>query len=79
MENLKQLPNEKLRVLIQETESTLTDLKAEMERREEGEQESAINNLDDYMKNAELSLQSIRDFLAILLEDFRSDKAKKVD
>lgn len=70
-EHLKVLPKEKLAALIGETESTLNDLKAEMERRDDVDRGHEIDKLDEHMKNAELSLQTIRDFVRYLVDDMR--------
>lgn len=72
--NLKTIATDSLRNLIDETEGTLADLKTELERREEQAQHREIANLDNHMKSAELSLKSIRDFIAYLLDDMRSEK-----
>ncbi len=71
---LKSITNENLRALIGETESTLSDLRAELERREEQAQEREIANLDNHMKSAELSLKTIRDFIAYLVDDLKSNR-----
>lgn len=71
-EDLKVLPKEKLAVLITETEATLNDLKAEMEQRDDAARGHEIDRLDEHLKNAELSLQTIRDFVRYLVDDFRS-------
>lgn len=72
--NLKVITTENLRVLIGETQETLDDLKAELERREEMAQHHEIANLENHMKSAQLSLKTIRDFLAYLVDDMRSRK-----
>ena len=74
MANLQTLTNDNLRALIDETESTLGELRSELERREEAAQESEIANLDNHMKSAELSLKTIRDFIAYLVDDLKSQK-----
>jgi hypothetical protein len=71
---LKSLTKDNLKVLIAETEGALAELKGELERREHLTQEREIHNLDSHMKSAELSLKSIRDFIAYLLDDLKSDK-----
>ncbi|MGI3168957.1 hypothetical protein ACRARG_07380 [Pseudooceanicola sp. C21-150M6] len=72
MSDFKVMPKDKLKALIGETEVTLAQLKDEMERRDEADQEREIANLDEHMKNAELSLQTIRDFFRVLVEDFKA-------
>ncbi len=74
MSNLKILTRKDLTNLIAETEETLGELKAELERREESAQEREIANLDNHFKSAELSLKSIREFLAFLLDDVKRNK-----
>lgn len=72
MADLKTIGTERLRALIDESEATLKELHDELERREEGGQHAEIERLDEHMKNAELSLTSIRDFIADVLRDMRS-------
>ena len=68
MSDIKIMPKDKLG----DTEETLAELKAEMERRDEADQTREIDNLEEHMKNAELSLQTIRDFFRHLVEDMKS-------
>lgn len=74
MSDLKVLTTRDLQDLIQETEGTLSELKAELERREESAQEREIANLENHFKSAELSLKTIREFLAFLLDDVKRNK-----
>ncbi|MEL6479546.1 MAG: hypothetical protein AAFR17_19645, partial [Pseudomonadota bacterium] len=69
MANLTAISTENLRKLIGSTEETLAELKDELDRREEQAQHDEIDNLEHHMQNAELSLQSIRDFFAMLVAD----------
>jgi hypothetical protein len=62
-----------IRNLIEDTETTLSQLKAELQRREEAEQELEIKNLETHLKSAEFSLRSIREFLALLVEEHRKE------
>lgn len=71
--NLKTLPLDDLRHLVADTEDTLRDIKAEIARRETAAQEREIENLDVHMRNAELSLQTIRNFFAYLRDELRKD------
>ncbi|MGF1474769.1 MAG: hypothetical protein ACFB6S_04310 [Geminicoccaceae bacterium] len=73
-ETVKSLSTDHLRSLIDQTEGTLSELKGELDRRDELAQHQEIDKLETHMKNAELSLQTIRDFLAYLLEGRRSGK-----
>ena len=66
MSNLQVLTNERLNKLINETQETLYELKGEVERRENVEQEHEIMDLDNHFKSAELSLATIRNFLNYL-------------
>ena len=70
-EELKVITTGNLRALIEDTEDTLGELKAELERREENDQHGEIDDLDNHFKNAELSLKTIKDFFAYLMEDMR--------
>lgn len=76
MNELKTLTNENLRVLISQTEETLTELRTELEQRDTVAQEREILNLDQHMKNAEVNLRSIQDFLRYLLEEARSSRPR---
>ncbi|SEA98367.1 hypothetical protein [Rubrimonas cliftonensis] len=71
MMNVKEMRTETLRKLVDETEATLEELSAELERREEAEQHQEIDRLDEHFRNAELSLTAIRDFIAQALSDLR--------
>ncbi|QDV70132.1 hypothetical protein Poly24_38510 [Rosistilla carotiformis] len=72
MSELPRMSVKSLRDLIADTETTLKDLNTELQRREIAAQEMEIEHLEDHMKHAQLSLQSIRDFLAILVNEYRS-------
>jgi len=66
---IKVLTNERLNKLIEETQETLNELKEEVGRRQQVQQEHEIMHLDSHMKSAELSLTTIRNFISYLLED----------
>ena len=74
MNNLQTLTTERLRLLLSETEATLVELKAELERREELAQADEVAHLEEYMENAEVSLKSIRNFLQFLSSDMSGKK-----
>tara|TARA_R110002072_G_scaffold1013_7_gene8403 strand:- start:538 stop:762 length:225 start_codon:yes stop_codon:yes gene_type:complete len=74
MSGFQHYSTQTIRNLIEDTESTLEQLKAEMQRREEAEQEIQIEDLENHMKSAEFSLRSIREFLAFLVEEYRRGK-----
>lgn len=59
--------NERLSRLIDETQETLAELKEEVERRREAAQDREIENLDQHMEEAELSLSALRDFVRLLV------------
>jgi len=69
MNNLNVLTSDRLSKLIDETQATLNELKAEVERRQKVQQEHEILNLENHMKSAELSLTSIRNFIKYLVQD----------
>ncbi len=74
MTNFNILSTERLRALITDTESTLKQLTAELERREFVEQENEIEHLEEHMKGAELSLSTIRKFLGYIVADLQGRK-----
>ncbi|WP_339721006.1 hypothetical protein [uncultured Paraglaciecola sp.] len=71
MTNVNVLSTERLRTLIADTEGTLKQLTLELERREYLKQENAIEHLEEHMKDAELSLDTIRQFLAYLINELK--------
>lgn len=72
---LKSITTESLRALIDDTEGTLSELRNELERREEQQQHSEIDQLETHMRDAESSLQTIKDFIAYLIADLRGTKS----
>ena len=72
--NFQTLTNERLQKLIVESEQTLQDLKQELEKREQVSQSREVANIEHHMQSAELSLKTIRDFLAFLSQDLRDRK-----
>jgi len=74
MENIHILTNERLRALVNDTEETLAELKQELDRREQVQQEHEVAHLENHMQSAELSLKTIRDFLSFLSQDFKNKK-----
>ncbi|MCZ2721027.1 hypothetical protein O1D97_05025 [Marinomonas sp. 15G1-11] len=69
MNDFQVLTNERLNKLIDETQTTLTELKEEMKRREQLQKEHEIMDLDEHMKNTEISLATIRNFINYLMEN----------
>ncbi|MCC9642824.1 hypothetical protein LOC71_11105 [Rhodopirellula sp. JC740] len=74
MSDFKHYSTSTIANLISDTETTLAQLKAEMQRREAMAQEVQIEGLENHMKSAEFSLKSIREFLAFLIEEYRKEK-----
>ena len=74
MTNFNVLSTERLRTLVTDTEGTLKKLTAELERREFLEQENEIEHLEEHMKGAELSLNTIKKFLAFIITDLHGRK-----
>ncbi|SMP71854.1 hypothetical protein SAMN06265222_114126 [Neorhodopirellula lusitana] len=72
MSNLDKISTEMIQTLINDTELSLKDLKAEMARREEEAQDFEISDLETHMRKAELSLTTIRDFVHFLVNEYRS-------
>lgn len=70
MSNLQTLTNDRLRLLISESEATILELKTELEHREHVQQNHDVADLENHMNSAELSLKTIRDFLAFLSQDY---------
>lgn len=72
MVDLKTLRTQNLRKLVDETEQHLDELKAELDRREDQGRHQEIDKLEGHLKNAELSLQTIKDFLSDVLKELRT-------
>ena len=73
MTELEDYSMQQLHEMIAETETTLADLKAELQLRQLSAQEHEIEHLDEHMNKAVVSLKAIRDFLKQLLDDYRSE------
>ncbi|MDU0356191.1 hypothetical protein RS130_21975 [Paraglaciecola aquimarina] len=71
MTDVKVLSTERLQALIVDTESTLKQLTVELERREFLQQANEIGRLEKHITDAELSLVTIRQFLAYLIDDLK--------
>lgn len=68
---LKAMSTENLKKLVGETEETLAEIKEEITRREQAQQHREIDNIDVHMRNAELSLETIRNFFRFLRDEMR--------
>ena len=69
MSDLQILTTQRLEKLIDETQLTLNELKDEVQRRNTLKKETAISELDNHMKSAELSLMSIKNFIGYLVNE----------
>ncbi|QDV62341.1 hypothetical protein [Crateriforma conspicua] len=72
MTDIKKISTHSIRRLIADTEKTLGELESELERRESQAQQIQIDHLEEHMRGAELSLNTIKEFLAVLLAEYRS-------
>lgn len=69
--SLQMMSMDKLKNLLHETEGTIVELKAEIERRDAVMQHDEIEHLEEHMEKAELSLATIRDFFRYLSESYK--------
>ena len=76
-EDLKTTSTDSLSKLVDETEATLTSLKAELKRRELAAQHREIDRLDEHMESAQLSLAKIKAFFELMLDELRGEKDKR--
>lgn len=74
MSDLQILSTERLNKLINDTQLTLQELKKEVIRREHLQQAHEIKDLDHHMTSAEFNLNSIKNFIAYLLEESKRSK-----
>ncbi|SDE28771.1 hypothetical protein SAMN05421538_105157 [Paracoccus isoporae] len=71
MSDHRNLTREKLAHLIGETEQTLSELKQEMERRDEAAQHRELDRLEEHLDHAENGLRTVRDFFRLLTAELR--------
>ena len=71
MTHLNEYSVEHLQEMIRDTEETLTELKTEIERRQQLAQETEIEHLEEHLKRAVVSLGTIKEFLTLLLDEYR--------
>ena len=74
MTQIKNLSTQRIRQLINQTSTILVELTNELDRREQAQQEYEIEDLEGHMTNAEVSLQTVRDFISCLTTDLKSAK-----
>lgn len=63
--------NEEIEILIEETEETLQVLMDELKKRRDKRLHKDIDNLDEHLKNADISFKSLKDFIAMALKEMR--------
>lgn len=73
-EDLKTTSTTALSRLVEDTETTLTSLKAELKRREEAAQHREIDRLDEHLEVAQLSLAKVKAFFELMLKEVRGEK-----
>jgi hypothetical protein len=71
---LKMSSTAALTKLMEETEATLSSLRAELKLREESAQHREIDRLEEHMANAQVSLKSIKEFFELVLKEIRGNK-----
>lgn len=71
-ENLKTTSTAALSRLVDDTEATLGQLKAELKRREEAAQHREIDRLDEHLADAHVSLSKIKEFFDYVLKELKS-------
>lgn len=69
--NVAMKSNDEIELLIKETEDTLQALMSELKRRQNDELHKDIDNLEEYLKNADTSFKSLKDFIAMALKEIR--------
>ncbi|NDL58250.1 hypothetical protein [Phytoactinopolyspora mesophila] len=64
-------PDNELEQIIAETESYLTELRAELERRQQAVQTAEIENLEEHLANARVKWDELKDFLEVVLQELK--------
>jgi hypothetical protein len=77
MSTFSAMTSEKLHQLVDDTEATLKELRSELIKRDHEAQSRELEHLDKHMRSAELSLQTIKDFMKHVSEEMRHNEAKK--
>lgn len=70
--NVAMKSNEEIEQLIGETEDTLQALMSELKKRQENKMHKDIDNLDEYLEQADTSFKSLKDFIVMALKEIRS-------
>lgn len=72
---LQSISQSELQAQLEQTEASLSELKAELRRRSEADQHAAVDHLADYMRETHSSLSVLRHHVMVLLEAIRKDIA----
>lgn len=62
---------EELELLVTETEETLQTLMNELKRRRHKALHKDVDNLDEYLEQADTSFKSLKNFIAMALKEIR--------
>jgi DNA-binding transcriptional regulator GbsR (MarR family) len=65
------LTRDKLKTLIEETETSLEHLKVELAHRDEQAQHDEVEHFAEHLDTVENGLRSVRDLFRFLTEEFR--------
>lgn len=69
--NIAMKSNDEIEWLIKETEETLQALMNELKNRKNKGLHKDIDNLEEYLNNADTSFKSLKDFIAMALKEIK--------
>lgn len=73
-DELKVTSTARLRDLIEDTEERLSELKSELQRREDERAHDAVDHLEDYINVAEQRFGPLKDLIKMIMDELRTKK-----
>ena len=71
MNDLNRMSNEELEQIVEEAESCIREIRAEMERRQQQTQHEAIDSLAFYLDQTDVGWSDVRQFFQQVLQELR--------
>lgn len=76
MSDFHRLSTEQLHAMVDETESALSQIRGELERRQIESQHEAIDNLEIHLQETAFNWTDVKTFFAAVLDELRRPKGK---
>lgn len=71
MNDLRRMSKEDLERMMQETETCIQDIRAELERRQQQAQHEAIDSLELHLERAQVNWRDVKEFFQQVLNELR--------